>query len=94
MSQSPFYQPFEGWVGDKIGYNLFTTRDAFFHAALKQPVAGAYGFKSALEFEPFVDECIVAMVRGLEERIVQSKEKKACDLAAWMQYCSSLAASR
>ncbi|KUI69397.1 Pisatin demethylase [Cytospora mali] len=86
--KSPFYHPFQGWVGEKIGYNLFTTRDAAFHAALKQPVATAYGFKASVEFEPIVDECIEAMVRGLDERIVQSKEKQACDLAAWMQYYS------
>lgn len=89
--QSPFYHPFEGWVGNKIGYNLFTTRDPAFHAALKQPVAAAYGIKAAVEFEPIVDECIETMVRRLDEKMVQSKEKKACDLAAWMQYCPFLA---
>ncbi|KAK0723551.1 cytochrome P450 [Lasiosphaeria miniovina] len=84
--KSPFYQPFEGWVGEKIGYNLFTTRDPAYHAALKQPVAAAYGFKSALEFEPIVDQCIETMVRRIDELIVQAKVRKACDLAGWMQY--------
>ncbi|KAJ8119749.1 hypothetical protein ONZ43_g3370 [Nemania bipapillata] len=85
---SPFYHPFQGWVGDKIGYNLFTTRDATTHSMLKQPVATAYSFKSALEFEPIVDECIETMVTRLDEMIVQSKTKKPCDLGAWMQYYS------
>ncbi|KAI0442804.1 cytochrome P450 [Xylaria telfairii] len=86
--KSPFYNPFQGFVGDKIGYNLFTTRDAVSHSTLKQPVAAAYNFKSALEFEPIVDECIETIVTRLDKIIVQSKTKKACDLGEWMQYYS------
>lgn len=76
-------------MNNTIGYNLFTTRDAKFHSAIKQPVASAYGFKSALEFEPIVDDCTNLMVRRLDEDIVQSKDKKACNLSEWMQYCQS-----
>lgn len=87
--QSPFYHPFQGWVGNKIGYNLFTTREPALHTALKQPVAHAYGIKSALEFEPIVDECIETMVRRLDEEFVKTKIRRPCDLAAWIQYCRS-----
>ncbi|PSR79888.1 cytochrome P450 [Coniella lustricola] len=88
--KSPFYHPFQGWVGDKIGYNLFTTRDAAYHSALKKPVAAAYSLKAALEFEPIVDECIEAIVRHLDEYVIKGdkKNKKAWDMAAWMQYYS------
>lgn len=74
-------------MGKTIGYNLFTTRDAQYHSTLKHPVASAYGFKSALEFEPIVTDCINTFVRRMDEDMVQSKEKKRCDLGAWMQYC-------
>ncbi|KAH8202691.1 hypothetical protein TruAng_003177 [Truncatella angustata] len=84
--KSAFYLPFQGWVGNTIGYNLFTTRDAHYHSAIKQPVANAYGMKSALEFEPIVDDCIVKFVRRLDDETMGPKGKKACDLAAWMQY--------
>ncbi|RYP44790.1 hypothetical protein DL768_008781 [Monosporascus sp. mg162] len=84
--KSAFYLPFQGWVGNTIGYNLFTTRDAQYHSALKQPVASAYGLKSALELEPIVTDCITTFVRRLDEEMVQSKGEKACDLAAWLQY--------
>ena len=66
---------------------MFTTRDAPYHAATKQPVANAYSLKSAIEFEPIVDDCITTFVRRLDEEMVPSKAKKACDLSAWMQYC-------
>ncbi|RYP08952.1 hypothetical protein DL764_001563 [Monosporascus ibericus] len=85
--QSALYLPFQGWVGNTIGYNLFTTRDAQYHSALKQPVASAYGLKSALELEPIVTDCITTFVRRLDEEMVQSKGEKACDLAAWLQHC-------
>lgn len=78
-------------MGNKIGYNLFTTRDAHFHSEIKQPVASDYGFKSSLEFEPIVTECITAMVKRLEEDFVQPRQKKECDLGAWMQYCEHFA---
>jgi hypothetical protein len=64
---------------------MFTSQNSEHHAALKKPVANAYAMSTLTEFEPFVDRCIIKFVKRLSEEFVV--EKKACNMADWLQFC-------
>lgn len=84
LSQTDFYKVQQQLAKGKPTPTLFTTTDEEFHAAIKRPISSAYSMSTLTEFEPFVDKTIQTFFKRMDEFV---NDKKACDIAAWLQYC-------
>ncbi|OQE74566.1 hypothetical protein PENNAL_c0079G11318 [Penicillium nalgiovense] len=63
---------------------LFTSTDEKFHAKLRRAVHGAYAMSTLVQFEPYVDSTIRALIRQIEIKFADKQE--ICNFGQWLQY--------